>query len=178
VIRSIFYFLLFFCLNKIPAQDTIRFFADSVKVDSVEVTWKVTHPEMVDSFVVEHYRWQKWVKAGVAKPDNATHVYYFKISWHYGENKVRIAFYRDGKARHSQPIKFNHPNAPDCCDPVYRVYDSLQLGAPYSYEVFDKLGNVVRKGHGSSIYVKDLKPDVYYLSYNNKIMEFIRKKKK
>jgi hypothetical protein len=170
--------LFFFLPVGLYAQDTTCFFADSIKTDSAKVTWKVMHSLSIDSFVVEHYRWQKWVKVGSLKTDPNQDVYCFNMAWHFGENQVRIVFYSSGKTKNSAIAKYVNAKELDGPDMVlWAREDNLRLPAPYNYEIYDKYGNIVKKGYGDSIYIKDLVPDVYYLNYGNRTTEFIRKKK-
>ncbi len=43
------------------------------------------------------------------------------------------------------------------------------------YEIYDQYGNIVKKGYGSKIDVSNLPKGGYFLNYDNKMGEFIKK---
>ena len=43
------------------------------------------------------------------------------------------------------------------------------------YEIYDQYGNVVKRGFGSSIDATNLTKGGYFLNYDNKMAEFIKK---
>jgi hypothetical protein len=46
------------------------------------------------------------------------------------------------------------------------------------WEIYDKYGNIVRSNFSDEINVDSLPPDVYYLNYANRTVEFISRKGK
>lgn len=179
----LFPFISFSALSSILAQGphSQKFIlaADSVKADSLRITWKVSHPEMVDSFIVQHQRLNKWMNVASLRPDVSKQVYCEDMKWHFGENLSRIVFYKNGKTCTSKEVNYYNPPADDGNWLVStNEYDSLRLSFAGNYEIYDKFGNTVKKGTGKRIFIKDLAPDVYYLNVGNKTTEFIKRKKK
>jgi hypothetical protein len=143
------------------------------------IKWQTTGEQGKLPFVIEQFRWNKWVKVGEVdgKGTGGSNDYSFKIQPHNGENQVRVKQVDyTSQPRYSKPYKFTS-NVPPVDCPVLKVKDKLEFtGGETMYEIYDKFGNIVKKGYGSSVDVLNLTPDVYYLNYDNKTTEFIRKK--
>ena len=162
------------------SQDTIRLKADSVKADSSKIVWNCSHPEGVDSFIVQNFKWNRWMTVKTVLPDSSIKCYYSVMSWHSGDNDCRIGFCKKKKIKFTQEVKFfkKYPGWQDEPCLSVTVNDTLHLRKNCKYEIYDKFGNKVKEGTGDRIYVKDLTPDVYYCNCDNKTTEFIRKKSK
>ena len=143
------------------------------------IKWQTTGEQGKLPFVIEQFRWNKWVKVGEVdgKGTAGTNDYVFKITPHNGENQVRVKQVDyTSQPRYSKPLKFTS-NVPPVDCPNLRPNKTLDFtGGETMYEIYDKFGNIVKKGFGSSVDVTNLAPDVYYLNYDNKTTEFIRKK--
>lgn len=119
-------------------------------------------------FIVEHYRWNKWVKVaevqGIGTPEQ--HYYEVKYTGFSGENKIRVKQVDVTGAKVSTPIKYRSMS------PVVTFKQekdgNITFTSETKYEVFDKFGNVVLQGFGSSADVSGLKKGVYYINYDNK----------
>jgi hypothetical protein len=176
--RSFILFLFVFHGTYLKAQDTLRFFADSVKTDSLKVTWKVTHPELVDSFVVEHYDGKGLVKSEIVRSASLEHVYCSNVLWIAGDNSVKIGFYRGGRLKYTNLVPYSRKwDYVGWGKPLW-VRGGLDLGGLHEYEIYDKYGNRIRKGKATMVDVSDLPYDVYYLFYDNSVREFISRRKK
>jgi len=143
------------------------------------IKWTTTGEQGQLPFIIEQFRWNKWVKVGEVdgKGTPGTNDYSFKITPHFGENQVRIKQVDyTSQPRYSKPIKFMS-DAPEITVPTLKVAAELMFdGGETMYEIYDKFGNIVKKGYGAKVDVKSLAPDVYYLNYDNKTIEFIKKK--
>jgi hypothetical protein len=143
------------------------------------VKWNTTGEQGKLPFVIEQFRWNKWVKVGEVdgKGTPGSNDYSFKITPHFGENQVRVKQVDyTSQPRYSKPFKFQS-SVPEVTCLVLRVKDKLEFsGGETMYEIYDKFGNIVKKGFGATVDVLNLAPDVYYLNYDNKTTEFIKKK--
>jgi len=143
------------------------------------IKWTTTGEQGQLPFVIEQFRWNKWVKVGEVdgKGTPGTNDYTFKITPHFGENQVRIKQVDyTSQPRYSKPIKFMSDATEVTC-PIKKVSDKLVFeGGETMYEIYDKFGNIVKKGFGANVDVKSLSPDVYYLNFDNQTTEFIKKK--
>ncbi|MCC7301082.1 MAG: hypothetical protein IT233_00420 [Bacteroidia bacterium] len=143
------------------------------------IKWKTKGEQGKLPFIVEQYRWNKWVKVGevdgIGTPGENS--YSFKVSPHYGENKVRIKQVDyTSTPRYSRPVTFTSNIAQIKCNTLKTKDFLIFEGGETMYEIFDKFGNMVKKGYGAKVDVSNLKADVYYLNYDNTTTEFIKKK--
>jgi hypothetical protein len=136
------------------------------------IVWMVNDDPTIAFYWVEQFKWNKWYRLGKvnASGTNGTNMYTFQVNCHSGENQVRIT---DGFGRYSKPFKFLS-NKPEVTMPG--CHDNLVFSGETMYEVYDKEGKIVLTGKGSKIDISPLKPYVYYLNYDNKTTEFIKKK--
>ena len=129
-------------------------------------------------FVIEQYRWNKWVKVGEmdGKGIGDNNDYVFKITTlHSGENQIRIKQVDyTSQPRYSKPVKFVS-TMPEVTYVPVKVTKDITFSAETLYEIYDQYGNVVKKGFGKSVDCGNLSKGVYYLNYDNKTAEFIKK---
>ncbi len=121
-------------------------------------------------FIVEQYRWNKWVKVGevmgVGTPGE--HTYEFKIVPHSGENKFRVKQVDLTKnARYSQAVKYTDPAVAPVTFSPDKPKTEVVFSSATLYEVYDQYGNIVKRGFGDRLDVTNLKKDLYYLNYDN-----------
>lgn len=134
------------------------------------------------AFAIEQFRWNKWVKVGevdgVGTP--TTNNYTFKIAPHSGKNQIRVRQTDySGQPRLSKPVDFMSDATEVSFAPV-KVSTTISFVAADKptetmYEIYDQYGNVVKRGFGSSIDATNLTKGGYFLNYDNKMAEFIKK---
>lgn len=146
--------------------------------DSGLLTWTTTGESGELPFFVEQFRWNKWVKAGevqgIGKPGKQE--YKFQLVPHSGLNRVRVrqTDYR-GESRASEPVEFSGTSTPITFTPE-KTRDAITFSGKTQYEIFDKYGNVVKKGYDSEIDVSELEKGEYYLNYDNSFGETFKKR--
>lgn len=132
-------------------------------------------------FVIEQYRWNKWVSIGEVQGLGGGQVnsYEFKITPHSGENTVRIVqIDHSGTKRPSKEKKFMS-NTPTVTKTPAKVKNEIKFianGAPAEtrYEIYDAYGNIVKKGVGSTVNCSNLLRGVYYINFDNVNEKFIK----
>jgi hypothetical protein len=134
------------------------------------------------TYAIEQYRWNKWVKVGevdgVGTP--VTNNYSFKIVPHSGKNQVRVRQTDySGQPRLSKAAEFSS-DVPDISFAPIKVKSDINFvasGKPIEtmYEIYDQYGNIVKKGYGDKIDVSNLPKGGYFLNYDNKMGEFVKK---
>ena len=145
------------------------------------LSWSTTKEDGKLPFVIEQYRWNKWVVIGEVegKGTVGTNSYSFQISPHSGENIVRVSqFDHTGKGRYSTQSKFRSKVAPVTKKPAI-VKDKIEFfveNKPVEtrYEIYDAYGNIVKKGIGSMVNCTNLVKGVYYINYDNVNEKFIK----
>ena len=171
------------CLPKVLNPEVLRprstFETISININEDEVLqWKTSEEQGKLTYIIEQYRWSKWVKAGEVdgNGDSGTHSYDFKISPHSGDNKYRVKqIDYTGKPRISPSSDFSSAIAAISI-PNPRVKDKLEFTGETLYEIYDTYGNLVKKGFGRNIGVTNLKKGLYYINYDSKTGEVVNKK--
>lgn len=145
-------------------------------------TWSTKSETGKLTYAVEQYRWNKWVKVGevdgVGTP--VTNNYSFKIVPHSGKNQVRVRQTDySGQPRLSKAAEFVSDVADISFAPI-KVKSDINFvagGKPIEtmYEIYDQYGNIVKKGYGDKIDVSNLPKGGYFLNYDNKMGEFVKK---
>jgi len=129
-------------------------------------------------FLIEQYRWNKWVRVGELEGNGVgnNNEYGFKITTlHSGENQLRIKQVDyTSQPRYSKPVKFVSTLPELTYNPV-KVSKDITFSGATLYEIYDQYGNVVKKGFGLSVSCGNLSKGVYYLNYDNRTAEFIKK---
>lgn len=133
--------------------------------------WSTSNETAQLDFVVEQFRWNKWIKVGevTGKGTPGIHQYEFKITPHSGENKVRVKQVDyTGEPRYSDAATFNSDQ-----EPIKLNGDKFKnqidfVGGESLYELYDKYGTIVKRGFSDIINVSNLEKGTYYLSYDNK----------
>ena len=147
-----------------------------------KLTWKTKSEQGKLPFVVEQYRWNKWVAIGEVQGKGgggAENSYEFSVTPHSGENTVRIVqIDHSGTKRPSEEVKFMSNTAKVTKTPA-KVKNEIKFvssGSPAEtrYEIYDAYGNIVKKGVGSSVNCSNLLRGVYYINFDNVNEKFIK----
>ncbi len=141
--------------------------------------WSTTNEAGVLAYVVEQYRWSKWVYVGEvegAGRTGAVNNYSFKITPHSGENKLRVKQVDYTAVPRYSPTATYMSSKPVVDFNPKKVEDNIDFTAETMFEVFDIHGNIVKKGYSNKIDATNLKKGLYYLNYDNATSEFMKKK--
>ena len=139
--------------------------------------WTTSNETGKLTFVVEQFRWNKWIKVGEVDGvgTSAENKYEFKIEDHSGENKFRVKQVDySGKPRYSQAARFVSTKEVVTFTPI-KVKDIITFSSETLFEIYDSYANIVKKGYGSSVDVTNLKKGIYYLNYDSKSETFVKK---
>ena len=134
------------------------------------------------AFAVEQFRWNKWVKVGevdgIGTP--STNPYTFKVVPHSGKNQVRVRQTDySGQPRLSKPVEVM-ADVPEITFAPVKASKDINFMAKDTpietmYEIYDQYGNIVKKGFGSKVDVSNLPKGGYFLNFDNKMGEFVKK---
>ena len=132
-------------------------------------------------FMIEQYRWDKWVQIGEiqGKGTSGINSYEILIAPHSGENTLRVVqIDHTDEKRASKEVKFKSTIPAVQKSPVI-VKTSIQFtsggkAVQTKYEIFDAYGNVVKKGTGTSVDCENLLKGAYYINFDNKTEKFFR----
>ncbi len=146
-----------------------------------KLTWKTTNEQGALPFIIEQYRWNKWVQVGEVqgKGTPGANSYEFDVMPHSGENQVRVVqIDHSGAKRSSKDVKFSATVGVVAKNPL-KVKDKIDFttsGKPVEtkYEIYDAYGNIVKKGVGSSVSCGNLLRGAYYINFDNKTEKFMK----
>ena len=146
-----------------------------------KLTWSTTAEQGKLPYIVEQYRWNKWVTVGEVQGKGTTgaNSYEFQVTPHSGENTVRVVqIDHSGTKRTSKEVKFQSTVAAVMKSPA-KVKDIINFTANGAavetrYEIYDAYGNIVKKGVGSSVNCENLLRGVYYINFDNLNEKFIK----
>jgi hypothetical protein len=147
------------------------------------LNWSTTNEYGKLPFVIEQFRWNKWIKVGELEGigTKTTNNYSFKISPHSGKNQFRVKqIDYSGVGKTSKVVEFVSPSCEVVFTPV-RVQKDIDFKCSDRptetlYEVYDQYGNIVKRGFNSKLDCSNLPAGSYFLNFDNKTAEFTKKK--
>ena len=148
-----------------------------IKVEGDQLIWTTKNEMGSLPFIIEQFRWNKWIKIGEVdgKGTPQENTYRFKLLFHSGENQFRIKQIDfTGKPRISKIVKVVSDQPPVSFSPK-KVKDKITFSSPTMYEIYNSYGDIVKKGYGSEVDCSDLPKGIYYLAYDNKVDEILKK---
>lgn len=129
------------------------------------------------AFLVEQFRWNKWVKLGETEGAGTSveNRYEYKTTPHSGKNQFRVKQVDySGQPKLSKPVDYNSA-LPEVTFSPAKVSKEIIFSSETMFEIYDQYGNVVKKGFTKLIDASNLPKGVYYLNFDNKMSEFIKK---
>lgn len=149
---------------------------------SGKLTWQTTEEQGKLPYIIEQYRWNKWVTIGevLGKGTQGTNSYEFQVTPHSGENTVRVVQVdHSGTKRSSKEVKFQSTvpvivKSPAKVKDIINFHTADGKAVETRYEIYDAYGNIVKKGVGSSVNCENLIRGVYYINFDNVNEKFIK----
>ncbi|MDQ3192257.1 MAG: hypothetical protein M3Q58_11755 [Bacteroidota bacterium] len=161
-------------LNPDVLKPTPTFETTSIKInqDGI-VNWTTTNETGSLPYHIEQFKWNKWVTVGEVqgKGTPSENNYSFKTALVSGENKFRVKqIGNNNKPKYSGEAKLRAKMSQ-----INYTYSKsskeISFDDETSYEVYDRFGNLVKKGFGKSIDCSNLEKAAYYLNYDSSTVE-------
>jgi len=167
-------------LNPEVLNPKSTFETQSIAVGNDEVLkWSTKNEAGVLTYIVEQFRWNKWVYVGEVEGAGRTgkvNSYSFKVTPHSGENKFRVKQVDyTGVPRYSSSATFMSSQTTLDFNPK-KVESDIAFTGETMFEVYDVHGNIVKKGYANKVDCSNLKKGLYYLNFDNATAEFMKKK--
>lgn len=167
------------CAPKVLNPEALKprptFTTKSINISNTGLlTWTTTGEQGSLVFVVEQYRWNKWVFVGEVQGNGTAteNTYNFQVSAHSGENKFRVKQVGFGKeVRYSPEVKFTPDAQPKLTFNHNASKGNITFSGETMYEMYDMYGNVVLKGFGKSADLTGFNKGIYYLCFDNEVVE-------
>ena len=167
-----------FIANPKALQKTESVSFTAAKVDkNGKLVWGITGEMPDDVFIVEQFRWNKWVKCAEVSTSDTTskNMYAFDIVPHFGLNQFRVVRNDvNGNPVYSKVVKYISRTAEINLESA-KVSDKLVFSAESQYEIFDLKGNFIIEGFGKEVDVSDLEKGKYWVNFDNKSLNFTKK---
>jgi hypothetical protein len=149
--------------------------ASNMKIDeNGQLVWTTTSESGSLPFIVEQYRWNKWVKVGSVegKGSSGTNRYAVKVHPHAGYNRFRVKqIDYTRKPRYSKEVKYRRMLPPVTYSPL-RPTTEIVFSRETMYEIYDYYGNLVDKGYAAKVDISGLQKGDYFLNYGTKTETF------
>lgn len=156
-----------------PTFETIFITVDN----SGMLKWTAVNETTKMNFIVEQFKWNKWVQVGETMGAGVptANYYTYQTSPHAGLNKFRVKQkgYID-KTRYTPSVSYTSLR-PEVLYIYIKDTQTIEFSENTSYEMYDKYGNIIKKGFGGKMNVSNLKKDIYYFNYGNSSAEFKKK---
>jgi hypothetical protein len=132
--------------------------------------WATTGESGSLPYIIEQYRWNKWVKIGKVKGKGlqSKNNYTFQTKPHSGPNKFRLKQVdHTRKPHYSKVVKLIRSKTPEVfiTSNKEKIKDVLTFGSPTGealetmYELVNRFGSLVKKGFGSKVDCAGLEKD-------------------
>lgn len=141
------------------------------------IKWTTTDEAGKLPFIIEQYRWNKWVKVDEVEGKGVptTNSYSAKVYPHSGNNKFRVKqIDYTKKPRYSQEADFKSMTPPITITSK-KIETEIVFSGETMYEIYDYYGNIVLKGFGSKVDVTSLKKGDYFINFDNTMEQFKKK---
>lgn len=170
------------CVPKVLNPEVLKP-KSTFNITSIEVTkdgflkWTTTNESGKLPFIVEQYRWNKWIKVEdvEGKGTSGPNSYSTKVFPHSGNNKFRVKQVDyTKKPRLSQDVLFKSLQPPVTITNK-KFETEITFSAETMYEIYDFYGNRILKGTGSRIDISGLKKGDYFINYDNTMDQFKKK---
>ena len=167
-------------LNPEALKPRPTFATKSINVNNTNglITWTTTGESGALPFIIEQYRWNKWVYVGEVQGlgTPVEHVYSFQTTAHSGENKFRVKQVGFGKeVKYTPEVNFTPVNKTALTMTQSGDTRQITISGESLYEMYDGYGNVVLKGFGMKIDLSDFAKGTYYLCFDNQVVEVKKK---
>ena len=166
-------------LNKEVLLPKSTFKVLEIRVDRKNnlLKWSASNEKGPLPFVVEQFKWKKWVKVGTVngKGNTGPNNYEIAIVPHSGLNKFRVKQIDYSKNPRYSPEATYRSLSPEVTFSPEKPKSEIKFSESTNYEIYDYYGRLVKKGGGSSVDISKLKKGDYFLNFDNTMGRFTKK---
>lgn len=158
-------------LNPNALEPRPTFETTSIQVDaSGMLTWETLNEQGKLPFIVQQYKWNKWVSVGevTGKGTSVKNNYSFQTTPVSGVNRFRIVQkgQEGGGDRVSPPTEYTSTKTP-----VTQTYDkktkAIVFSAETNYELYNEYGQIIKRGFGTGVDLSNMPKGFYYVSFDS-----------
>ena len=141
------------------------------------LSWTTVEENGKIPFIVEQYRWNKWVKVATVNAEGTPreNTYDVTLMPHSGTNRFRVkqVDYTQ-KPRYSKEVKLI-TMIPEVSFSPKKAKNDLEFTAETDYEIYNYYGTLVMKGRAKNVDISKLPKGDYFLNFDNKMDTFSKK---
>jgi hypothetical protein len=145
------------------------------------INWQTKNENGSLDFIIEQFRWGRWVEAGQVKGNGKNQInnYTFQLSPYSGINKVRVSqIDNSGEKRSSKDISFQSAITKVKMVPLkvtdYLYFKSNGKSVKTKFEVYDAFGNLLKLGYNEKVDCQNLVNGVYFVNFDNTTEKIIK----
>ncbi len=154
------------------------FTVTSIKIDKEgKLQFTTTGESGSLPFIVEQFRWNKWIKIGTIEgkghPEAST--YSIEVNLHSGYNRFRVKqIDYTRKPRYGKELKHKSMLA-EASYSYSKSTSELVFSAPTMYELYNDKGSLIDKGIANKVSMATMPAGDYYVNYDTKTDIFKKK---
>jgi len=141
------------------------------------LTWSTTGESGSLPFIVEQFRWNKWVTVATIDGNGTlgTNQYSAKVDCHDGNNRFRVKqIDYTRKPRFGKEIRYRSMD-PEVTYTIEKSMAEIVFSRETMYEIYDYYGNLVDKGIAAKVNISSLTKGDYFINYGTKTETFKKK---
>jgi hypothetical protein len=164
-------------INKYVIDVRTNFKFISVNVDDKNINWTVEGETNNSVYYVEQLVNNNWtnLKVLTVQTQQKTNSYSVPVSHSVGQNTYRIKHQeKSGQITYSQTISYSSVQGMVKFYPR-NVSNKIYFTANVDYEILNNQKKLIKKGKGKEVDVSNLQRGVYYVSFDNRTEQFLKK---
>lgn len=161
-------------INPNVIRQTTSFKFISFTIDDKSLNWVVEGESANSVYYVEHYVNNNWTNIKVMTAQSGK-TYSIPVTHSAGLNTYRIKHQeKNGQIVYSQTVTYSSTQGMVKFYPR-NVSNKIYFTGNVSYEISDAKKQVLKKGKGKEVDVSSLQRGVYYVSFDNRTEQFLKK---
>ncbi len=162
-------------LNPEDLQPRPTFETKSILISSTGLmTWVTTKESGALPYIIEQYRWNKWVYIGEIEGfgTSGEHSYSFQVTAHSGLNKFRVKQSGLGQSvKYSPEVQYTDPSKALLTYSQSNNSKKISISQPSLFEMYDEYARVVLKGYGTKIDLNTFANGTYWFCFDNQVVK-------
>ncbi len=161
----------------LEASSNFAFTGSFLEKKTDMLVWTISGSAGSESFEVEQYRWEKWIRVATVNPKDSTSLnsYRAKIVPHFGKNLFRVKLVDPkGNIAKTPSVKIQS-KTPEVMLVKTTIETQLEFSGETMFQVYDEKGVKWLSGTAKDVDVTTLAPGKYWVNYDNKT-ELVKKK--
>lgn len=158
---------------------TVKFASFEITNDTL-MNWRSSETKATVYYIIQQFRWNRWVDWDTLKStpgrDSASYSFNIVKYTHEGINKFRVRAVNElvTMLSYSKALSFTStkPKARLIAKQYSLKNHIIDFGRNECYELYDKNGQLIKKGYTQLVGVSELLKGSYFLNYDNITAEF------